>query len=761
MGRPQKDDVYKLNLAGLSGLPAPIRAAGRKLEEEAGKANSTVHGLDWKGAAKNAAGDRIDREQRQDRKVADAYEKWAKACEDGAKAMEPMRATLKSDGQALEKDNYDVSQNWDVTDKYNYEAGKTAMMRQGASEEDATNRMNQLKKDRENHAATEQTRLQRLADELGVASDNTKNAIAAARGDMASAAPLAAGLTGTQGKTDFSDLPQGIAFPTGDPAALARLVAAGTLSPEQLATLERGGKVEIGAGQMGYLYQLAQSLNGKTPGEIAMLTASMPPEAKAALAQGLKIVSNPNVQVAGADQIKPYAKGATDETRGTFTPVSGSLVNLPNGVVKELTRTDRVTQEPSRGFTTTHLNGVGALHDTSVLLSPGASISGSEATKAMLAAATQYAAVDVQHSEGLVHGLKSDVGSALLNAAGGEKSLSSALADIYHVAGSDRVAVHDMVTGDGGDKFLRTITHEQFGADSGKVGEVFKWMQDGSNPLATDTASKVAHWMADNKPDLNAMPGTEKLFMPGGEPKSFAEVNPGLAKAMAEGISPYLADLAQAPIESGLTHPGIDPFKNGGDLQNLFSVFDKSADSAGVINDAAYRQYQHLIENSGQPGLHGNQAEIAGRLTNAMTDGALDSIRPGSSSNEELFKSIFGKIPGAGTAFDAADFFKQIQDGKDPSAFAQQLATAGTSSTALRASILNGMIETNPAIANDPTLRPYIRDGRIDLSGLDSAGATRAMSDLKNYFTEHAKGVDVEIATDVTQGNNDNWSVTR
>lgn len=234
---------------------------------------------------------------------------------------------------------------------------------------------------------------------------------------------------------------------------------------------------------------------------------------------------------------------ATDETRGLFVPVSGSKVNLPSEIAKELSRTDRVTREPSRGFVTTHLNGVGALQDINDIFKPGATITGSEATKSMLEAANQYAAVDVKHNEGIVHGLKTDA----------HGPLTSALADVYQTTGKDHLAVHDMVTGKDGDSFLRTVTHEQWGADSGKVGDAFRWMQEGNNPLATDTASKVAHYLADNKTDLNAMPGTEKLLLSG--PKSFAEINPGLAKAMAEGVSPYLADLAQAPNDSGSPAP--------------------------------------------------------------------------------------------------------------------------------------------------------------------------------------------------------------
>ncbi len=751
MSRPGKSVVYGANATALGDLAEPTRTVGTQVLDAAGTVHGAIVDLEWEGLGKDAAVGRADHELAQDRRVVQGYNALADAYRNGAAAMAPMIGDLKKTGQGLEADSFAVSEDWVVTDMFDYRAGKAAMIAMGSSEKAATDRMNQLQAQRGNEAKTDTVNLQQRADALEKADQDTAAAINTAKADIGAAAPLSAGLTGEEGKDDFGNaFPNTFMSPEQNAAALARMVAAGTLSQADLDKLARGEKVQIPAGQMAYLYQMSQSLNGKSPEEIKMLEQMLPtPETRAAFAQGLKIVSNPNVEVFGAEQLKGYAQGATDETRGSFVPVSGSKVNLPSEISKELSRTDRVTQEPSRGFVTTHLNGVGALQDINDIFKPGATITGSEATKSMLEAANQYAAVDVKHNEGIVHGLKTDA----------HGSLTSALADVYQNTGKDHLAVHDMVTGKDGNSFLRTVTHEQWGADSGKVGDAFRWMQEGNNPLATDTASKVAHYLADNKTELNAMPGTEKLLLSG--PKSFAEINPGLAKAMAEGVSPYLADLAQAPTDSGLTHPGIEAFKNGGQLQNLFSVFDKNAESAGVINDAAYKQYQRLIENTAHPGLHGMQAEVAGRLTNAMTDGALDSVKPGTSSDAELFKAIFKKIPGAGDAFDAIDIFNKVHSGIPPSEFAQQLATAGTSSTALRASILNGMIDANPAIANDALIKPYVKDNRIDLSGLSASDAVVASDRLSKYFESAAPGVDTTIASKVMLGNNDSWAVSR
>ncbi|WP_457211741.1 TPR repeat region-containing protein, partial [Mycobacteroides abscessus] len=84
--------------------------------------------------------------------------------------------------------------------------------------------------------------------------------------------------SGEEGKKDLLDA-IAVSKYTGmpvDPAALAKLVAAGTLSQADLDKLARGEKVQIPAGQMAYLYQMSQSLNGMSPEQIKELQRTLP-----------------------------------------------------------------------------------------------------------------------------------------------------------------------------------------------------------------------------------------------------------------------------------------------------------------------------------------------------------------------------------------------------------------------------------------------------------------------------------------------------
>jgi hypothetical protein len=214
MTRPQKTIVYKANANALADLAAPMREVGRRMLEAAEHVHGTVHGLDWKGATQNACDGRADRELAQDRKVAAGYDALAAAYENGAKAMQPMIDSLRSQGKGFEDDDFDVSEDWNVTDRYNYNMGKMALILLGADEKAAQDQMDSLKAQRANEAATGTATLQRLADELGVADTNTKNAIDAAKNDIGAAAPIATGLVGgQQARDDASAILDGKATP--------------------------------------------------------------------------------------------------------------------------------------------------------------------------------------------------------------------------------------------------------------------------------------------------------------------------------------------------------------------------------------------------------------------------------------------------------------------------------------------------------------------------------------------------------------------
>lgn len=768
MSKPGKSVVYSANATALGDLAEPTRTLGTQVLDAAGKVHGAISDLDWDGEGRDAAVGRADRELAQDKQVVGGYNALADAYQNGAAVMAPMIADLTKTGQGLEADTFAVSEDWAVTDMFDYRAGKFAMMAFGVPEPIATERMNQLQAERGNEAQNNMASLRERAEALGQADQGTADAINNAKSDLGAAAPVAAGLSGEEGKTDLANAIANSKY-TGmpvDPAALAKLVAAGALSQADLDKLARGEKVQIPAGQMAYLYQMSQSLNGMSPEQIKEMQRTLPADAQAALSQGLKIVSDPNVQVAGADQIKPYAQGATDATRGTFVPVTGSKVNLPSEMAKELSRTDRVTTQvtPSRDIggntlpseSHTKLNGVGAMQDIADILRPGAAISGSEATKSMLEAATQYANADIKHP---------DTGAYVQQFDGGDQhggSLQHALADVVQVGGSDHLSVHDLATNPStSDGFLHAMTQERWGDDSAKIGDAFRWTHDDTgNPIAGETANAVGHYIADpaHADALKNMPG-------GG---TFGEVNGGLAKAMADGVNPYLAQFAGAHPESGFDSPGIQHFDSADQMKNLFSVFDQNHDSAISINGAANAEYERLLADAGTHGMQGNELQVAGRLAHSMTEGATDANlfdqekarweaaekADGQKNMVENSLKALGMIPGFGESVSAIELAAKLTQPPGPSPllihgdeFAHKLVDsvgASANATDYQATILKGLIARDPSIAADPALAGLMTGDHLDLQKVVSNG--NADTVLTNWFQTTGKnqyGVDI------------------
>ncbi len=572
-----------------------------------------------------------------------------------------------------------------------------------------------------------------------------------------------------------------------------RLIAAGTLSADQLAALQRGEKVDVGPARMAYLYQLAQSLNGKSAAEIAAMEAQLPPEARAAFAQGMAIVSNHNA-LSGV----PNSDGATDQTRDTFIPAAGSLANLPSGVASELTRTDRVQNEPSKTIATgtmfpatlpatTTLNGVGGLQDVADIFKPadGAYLNGSEATKSMLDAASQYAAADGSH--------RSDAGSQLVSdQRGGGSDPRTALADVIQVAANDHVGVHDLATDDSqcagtdpqgrvetnGDRFLRGLTSETWGDQSSKVGDAFRWTGlDPHNAINSETASEVAHYLSEHKVDLQHMPG-------GG---TFGSVNGGLLQAMADGTAPYMAQLAGYSGDSGFTAPGIERFTSEDAMRDMFSVFDQDHQAGTTVNNAALQQQQFLELTAAQNGIHGNEIEVATRLGEAMSQGAIDAKDFGQANHQWEVASDNAR---AGTAFDTGygaltalaglvpggqlpaaalsvlgpEFKSELLPDSDPTLitgddyFTDQLSQGRFNNTTDNyATALQGLINAHPEIAADPNLAPFLNGNNVTVGELKDADTT-----LSKWFADNAEqyGYDPEdwSAQRIAGRDNNNWS---
>ncbi|BDB45227.1 DUF4185 domain-containing protein [Mycobacterium kiyosense] len=218
MGRPQKSQVFKANVNALGNIAQPLRDAAKTLASSGERVHTTVQEFDWEGAARESAVARSDRELTQNRIVAADLDALADAYENGKKTMGPMIDGLKSKARGLEGNHFEVSENWDVKDTYDYAAArKLATMMDPADTAGLQEQITQLQNRRANEAATEGGNLGRLADELGVADTNTataiSNAVAAlggANGPKLAPPPLAPGQVANRGAVAGTDNPGAI-----------------------------------------------------------------------------------------------------------------------------------------------------------------------------------------------------------------------------------------------------------------------------------------------------------------------------------------------------------------------------------------------------------------------------------------------------------------------------------------------------------------------------------------------------------------------
>ncbi|SHR63983.1 Uncharacterised protein [Mycobacteroides abscessus subsp. massiliense] len=226
MSRPRKSDVYKANATALGDLATPLREAARTLRGSAQRVYTTVDDFDWLGQTRESAVGRAEREMTQNRVKADHLDALAEAYENGSKTMQPMIESLKTKSKGLEGNTFEVTENWEARDKYDYAAArKLAKMMDPDGSAGLQAQVDQLQAQRANEATTETGNLQKLADELGVADTNTDATIGkalAALGQTPTPVPTAQPVTFKQGDPPPTT-PTSVDPATVDPKVLALL----------------------------------------------------------------------------------------------------------------------------------------------------------------------------------------------------------------------------------------------------------------------------------------------------------------------------------------------------------------------------------------------------------------------------------------------------------------------------------------------------------------------------------------------------------
>lgn len=597
------------------------------------------------------------------------------------------------------------------------------------------------------YAANIQARLQRMYDAWGAADLEAASQTDAM--DLDTLLAPVGGLDAARGNEDGSALQGGYV----DPELIKRVHAASVLSPEQVDALAAGKPVTIPSNQMAYLYQLSRSLDGKTPGEVnAFLNGIQNPQDRTAVKDALAMVSNKNIR-SGIDN----KAGVTEATRGNFIPTAGSVANLPDGVREALTRADRVGvsfDNAARGYggPQTELRGVADMQDVANIfqgVTPGY-LNGSEAAQAMLGAASDYSNAEINtHNDNL-----KDFTSGITSDARGD--FKSAVADMFQAGSADHVDIAEMArepesASPGADSFLRALNEQHWGDQGAKVDDVLEWAADDpTNPLAQQVANEQAHYLADpeHQEALRDLPGPGQHFT--GD--SWAEANPELAKTTARLEGSHVAELFGADNPDA---PGIKAFDNADQAKNLMANLDRNEDAAKIINGGAYQEYTHNLSEAAQMptdtpehrAMRDHEFKVGGQIQQGMLDGAMDALntKEDEPATKKLGDWITGQL-GIDKVLNPIEAIDQALQGNsgNPADVANKMVTTGPygfSALDSYRAILDGLIQSDPGIANDNGLASYITGGQLDpfKIGADPSAETalKAALERHNFDTDH------------------------
>jgi hypothetical protein len=187
--------------------------------------------------------------------------------------------------------------------------------------------------------------------------------------------------------------------------------------------------------------------------------------------------------------------------------------------------------------------------------------------------------------------------------------LQNVAQDVLKGVHNDHQVVHDAVTGhvdtsgEVGDKFkvnsdhfMYDITHEAWEDKGASAGSLFDWMDHSAQgpeaQISGETARSVADYLGKH-PDLNSLNGDTTVGLSGTH--SLGQVNPLLTQGFAEGLSPYVNNIAGTgggiPSFGGM----LDASGNATEgtlpeAKNVFSVLNGDPDAAKTINGAALAQ---------------------------------------------------------------------------------------------------------------------------------------------------------------------------
>ncbi|MGB3772160.1 MAG: hypothetical protein WBA00_13535 [Rhodococcus sp. (in: high G+C Gram-positive bacteria)] len=573
----------------------------------------TVSGMDWSGDASEAALHRAESDSRRFRSVAAAVESIGAAVSSGQAAMGPLLDDLTSTVQGMTIDSFAVGEDWAVTDVRMYLPGDAA--------EDA------LRAARQEEAITMSVRLTGLARALADADTACAAAVDAAVAEMATHAPVTAGLGADVAETDAAAVRDG----TADARVWARIEAASEMTPQESADLAAGRPVSIPMGRFEYLRALMDAQDGVTVADMADAAAGAPPEHRGALIDAMQVVSNPHVEVTGS----------LGEGKPTTQLAVGGMHQLPEEMQSLLTQSPLQQVDGS----TVGFERRADFEVLTQMMRDGdpAVAQGSDLDRGILKQASEIGAY---RDGGLVRDRSTpwdpetiQVLDSMGEPLTGRPPIGDLASDMFSVAAGDHVAVHDFVTGenmdvtvsDGGvynaEQHVLRVLQTPWEPDQHGAAEMFDWLAgpDATSPdpavqaQAGETAFGLAQVLSDNSVQL-APPG----------PGSMGDINPELTRSIATDLSPYLPNFAGVRDDDLLANHGAERFETVSDLSSMFRVLDTDPVAAQTINTAGAVWSNEMAYQAGvrgdDPFLGFNAAQLQSAMDMGLTD-RLEDLR--------------------------------------------------------------------------------------------------------------------------------------
>jgi hypothetical protein len=388
-----------------------------------------------------------------------------------------------------------------------------------------------------------------------------------------------------------------------------------------------------------------------------------------------QLASNPNIKTGLPDTQPP----------STTNPTSGGKYALPDGIQKVL---DGPVLTPlGFGEPTHNPDGSIGLPELATASQPTSGLND-------LADVIQRGNRDLQVGSALDSGLF-DKSQQLLEQSNGwpvpgndpmsdrprwyHQLVDPTLQNMFNAVNHDDMAIHDAVTGSGGDRFLNNLTQHQFQDDGLAAGGLFDWVGESAGHDSTSRAAETAHALA----EYTSSHSNQLLNLPDAQGQSLGQVNPELTRDLARAFSPYMDDMVGMNTgDSNELFAPLDP--DGGKLEpvntrHLMSVLysdhpplDQPVDpnapktASQIAMESAQSHMDKMFTMAADsvsdhtPGEDNFAMKTAGKLQGAMDLGAyderFDATRDAATAAHEayemrskvfdLVKDVVGEAPG-------------------------------------------------------------------------------------------------------------------